>query len=129
MKMRLILVLIAIFVLSIAGRPFAQEKAAAPEKPAVAAPSGAQGDAAKAPEAKAEPAKPKILKYRMGGLVTALDKATGKITIKQESVKRERTAHLVLGKKAAKDLNGVQVGSAVNVWVTGKQITELQKVS
>ena len=121
MKTRLIFVLIWIFVLFAGGDSFSQEKAATPEKPAAA-------EATKPPQAKSEPAEAKILKYRMGGVVTALDKATGKITIKQEGVKRERTVHLVLSREAKKDLDGLQVGSAVNIWVTGNQITAFQEV-
>ncbi len=130
MKMRFVLLISALFVLSLIGRPFAQEKAG-PGTPAVAAPSGAQGEAAKPAETKSEAAKPKmtVVKYRMGGLVTALDNATRKITIKQDSVHRERTVHLTVDKKAAQNLAGIQVGNEVNVWVTGKEITSLQKVS
>jgi Cu/Ag efflux protein CusF len=65
----------------------------------------------------------------MGGLIIALDPAAKKITIKQDKVYRERTVTLTISKKAAKDLAGINVGDEVNVWVTGKVITILQKVS
>lgn len=136
---RLSIVLIGlIFILSMKGLPFAQEKAS-PEKPAVAGreaeatkaeaakPEEAKPEAAKPEEAKKE--KPKIVKYRMGGVVVALDSAARKITIKQDNVYRERKVTLTVSKKAAKDLAGINVGSEVNVWVAGKTITVLQKVS
>ena len=44
-------------------------------------------------------------------------------------MKKERVLKLTVSKKAAKDLTGIKVGDTVNVWVTGKVITALQKVS
>jgi hypothetical protein len=128
-----------IFVLSTTGLAFAQEKAkggkapeatkpAEPAKAAEAAKAEApKPEAAKPQEAKKE--RPKVAKYRMGGLVIALDSAARKITIKQDKVRGERKVTLTVNKKAAKDLAGIKVGDEVNVWVTGKVITELQKVS
>jgi len=128
-----------IFVLSTTGLAFAQEKAKAekppeatnpaePTKPAEAVKTEApKPEAAKPEEVKKE--KPKAVKYRMGGLVVALDSAARKITIKQDKVRGERKVTLTVNKKAAENLAGVKVGDEVNVWVTGKVITELQKVS
>jgi hypothetical protein len=142
---RLSIVLVGlIFVLSMAGLAFAQEKAktgkppeatkpAEPAKPAEAAkaqapkPEVAKPEAAKPEVAKKE--KPRVVKYRMGGLVVALDSGARKITIKQDKVRGERKVILTVNKKAAKDLAGIKVGDEVNVWVTGKVITSLQKVS
>jgi Cu/Ag efflux protein CusF len=87
----------------------------------------AKPEAARPEEGKKET--PKVVKYRMGGLVVALDPAARKITIKQDKVYRERKVTLTVSKKAAKDLAGIKVGDEVNVWVTGKTITALQKVS
>jgi len=142
---RLSIVLVAlIFILSMAGLVFAQEKAktgmppeatkpAEPAKPAEAAnvqapkPEGTKPEAAKPEVTKKE--KPKVVKYRMGGIVVALDSAARKITIKQDKVRGERKVVLAINKKVAKNLAEIKVGDEVNVWVTGKVITSLQKVS
>ena len=137
---RLSIVLVGlIFVLSMAGLAFAQEKAKPAKPPEVTKPAepAKPAEAAKAQAPKPEVAKPevakkkapKVVKYRMGGLVIALDPAAGKITIKQTKVRGERKATLTVSKKIAKDLAGIKVGDEVNVWVTGKVITSLQKVS
>ncbi len=125
---KLVIVLIALIVaVSLSGLAFAQEKAkpgnleiakpAEPAKPAEAAKPEAQKD------------QPKVVKYRAGGLVEALDVEARKITIKQDKVNKERVLKLIVSKKAAKDLAEIKVGDEVNVWVTGKVITALQKVS
>jgi hypothetical protein len=138
MKKLSIVLIGLIIVLSIQGLPLAQEKAS-PEKATVAGkeagateakalkPEEAKPEAAKPEEAKKE--KPQMVRYRMGGLVVALDTPGRKITIKQDKVYRERKVTLTVSKKAAKDLAGINVGSEVNVWVTGKVITALRKVS
>jgi Cu/Ag efflux protein CusF len=64
----------------------------------------------------------------MGGIVVAMDAAAKKITIKQDAVKKQKKVALSVGKKAAKDLAGINVGDEVNVWVTGKTVTTLRKV-
>ncbi len=73
-------------------------------------------------------AAPKMIHYRAGGIVIAKDAAAGKITLKQDQVYRERTLKLLEGPKGAKDLKGLRVGDAVNVWVRGNTITRLFKV-
>jgi len=140
MKKLSIILVGLIFVLSMTGLAFTQEKAkpgkpaeeaAKPAEPAKAAES-AKVQAAKPEVAKLEEATketPKVVKYRMGGLVIALDPAARKITIKQDKVYRERKVILTVSKKVAKILAGISVGDEVNVWVTGKVITALQKVS
>jgi hypothetical protein len=138
MKKLSIILIGTIFVLSTTGLAFAQEKDKPGKPPEVAKPAEASKTQAPKPEvAKPEAAKPeeakketpKVVKYRMGGLVVALDLAARKITIKQDKVYRERKVTLTVSKKAAKDLAGINVGDEVNVWVTGKTITALQKVS
>jgi len=82
-------------------------------------------------EEKAKPAKkgaPKMGEYRAGGLVTAVDVAGKKITIKQDKVKRERMLTLKVSQQAAGDLAGIKVGDEVNVWFTGNTVTTLIKV-
>lgn len=134
MKKLLVVLIGLIFVISMAGSPFAQEKAkpgksseaaksaeaAKPAGPAEA--KGAKPEAAK----KVAPAKP--VKYRMGGIVVGLDTATNTITLQQNSVKAQKKVKLSLSKKAARELSHLKVGDLVNVWVSGKSITALHKV-
>jgi hypothetical protein len=118
-----------IFALSLTGLAFAQEKAK-PAKPAEAAKPAEPPKAAEAakPEVAKKEAAPKPAMYRMGGVVVALDTAAKKITIKQDGVKKQKKVALSVGKKAAKDLAGINVGDGVNVWVSGKTVTNLKKV-
>jgi hypothetical protein len=136
MKKFLVLLIGLIFALSLTGLAFAQAKAEKPAKPAEAAKPAEPAkpaevakpaEPAKPAEAKKE-APPKPVMYRMGGLVTMVDVAGKKITIAQNAVKQQRKVTLAVGKAAAKDLAGVNVGDAVNVWVTGKTVTSLIKV-
>jgi hypothetical protein len=133
---RIIVVLVGfIFAISLTGAALAQEKAkpAEPAKPAESAKPAepakpqekAKTEAAK-PEAKKEA--PKVVKFRAGGIVQAVDVKAKKITIKQDRVKKERVLKLTVGKKAAQDLAGIQAGDGVNVSVTGNTVTELVKV-
>lgn len=114
MKRLAIFLIGMIFAFSLTGLSFAQEKARSEEaaKPAKAAKKRAS----------------KMGELRAGGLVTALDVAGRKITIKQDKVKRERKLTLTVSQKAAKDLAEVKVGDEVNVWFTGNTVTALTKV-
>jgi len=143
---KLSIVLISLIVaLAVAGLAFAQAKGkpaepaktAEPAKPAEAAkPEEAKKEAAVEPAKPAEPAKPeeakkeapKVVKYRIGGEVVALDAAARKITIKQDAVKKHKKITLTVGKKRAKDLAGISVGDVVNAWVTNKSITKITKI-
>ena len=125
-----------IFALSLTGMALAQEKAkpAAPAEPSAAKPAEVKPEAAPAakeeakPEAKKEVKKAAPVKYRMGGIVTAVDPASRKITIKQDRVKKGRTVKLTVSKKAAKELSGINNGDAVNAWVSGNTVTTLTKI-
>ncbi len=136
MKKASVILIGLVFALSLVGAAFAQEKAkpaAEPAKPAEPAKTEAAkpGEAAKPEAAKPAEAKkeaPKVVKYRAGGIVQAVDVKAKKITIKQERVKKERVLKLNVGKKAAKELGSIKVGDEVNVWVTGNTVTELVKV-
>jgi Cu/Ag efflux protein CusF len=144
MKKLAIVLIGIIFALSLTGIGFAQQKAkpekpaeavkpSEPAKPAEPAKAGeAKPEAAKAEVAKPEEAKkeapPKPVVYRMGGSVVAIDAAAKKVTIKQDAVKKQKKVTLSVGKKAAKDLAGINVGDVVNVWVTDKTITSITKI-
>ncbi len=103
----------------------AQEKKSA--EPAKAAGPGQPAETGKPAEVKKE-APPKPVIYRIGGIVVALDKVINKITIKQDSVKKQRKLALTVGKKAAKNMEEIKVGDAVNVWITDKTVTSITKV-
>jgi len=123
MKKLAIVLIGLIFAFSLTSIGFAQQKAE-PGKPAgVAKPS----EPAK-PEAAKKEAPPKPVVYRMGGSVVSIDAAAKKVTIKQDSVKKQKKVTLSVGKEAAKDLAGINVGDVVDVWVTGKTITSITKI-
>ena len=139
---RLLITLIGIIValsLTSSGLALAQEKGK-PEKAveavkatekakAVEAPKTEAGKPGMArPEASKEEAVTRAPEYRIGGLVTAVDAAAGKITIAQHQVKRERKVTLEVGKKFAKELADIKVDDAINVWVAGNKVTNLTKI-
>jgi hypothetical protein len=64
----------------------------------------------------------------MGGIITHLDPATGKISIQQLKVKRERTVTLNLDKEGTEKISAFRKGDAVNVWVKGNTLTEIVKI-
>jgi Cu/Ag efflux protein CusF len=112
-----------IFVFSMTGLSIAQEKAKPEKAPEAVKPEAAKQEVAKK-ETSAEP-----MEYRVGGVITNISAAGKQITIKQQQVKRERVVTLMISGKTAKDLSNLKVGDSVNVWVKGKRITALQKVS
>ena len=138
MKKLFIVLIGLIFVFSVTGLSIAQEKAKPGKAPEAAKPEAAKPEAPKPEAAKPEPAKKEVAKkeasaepveYRVGGVITNINAREKQITIKQHQVKRERTVTLVMSGKTAKDLSNLKVGDSVNVWVKGKRITALQKVS
>jgi Cu/Ag efflux protein CusF len=128
MKKGFILLVGIIFVFSLPGWAFAQEKMKSGIKPEEAKSAEPSKPEATNPEAaqKAPPAEP--AKYRMGGIITAIDSSAKKITIQQNQLKRERTVTLIMGKEVVKELPDLKVGEAVNVWVIGRTITTLNKI-
>ena len=77
-------------------------------------------------EEKQVPAKPEIV--RMGGLVTAVDAKADTLSIHQETVHHDRMMKLKVSEKAGKELSNLKPGDLVNVWVSGKTATALNKV-
>jgi len=140
MKKWIILVIGLVITLSFAGVTFAQEKAKAPKpeaakpepaKPEAPKPEVAKPEAPKPEEKKAEVKKeppPKPVVYRMGGVVVSVDSKANKLTVQQQSVKKQKKVTLAVSKKMAKTLADLQPGDAVNLTVTGNQVTELVKV-
>ncbi len=129
MKNVSLLIFLLLFLLSSTGLTLAQEKAKM-EKPAETAKAGEPAKPAEAakPEAVKKEAPPPPMEYRMGGIITAIDPSAKKITLHQSQVKRERTVTLNLGKETLEKSPGMEVGDAVNAWVTGKTVTRLEKV-
>ena len=66
--------------------------------------------------------------YRMGGVIIDIDPARGKISIRQQKVKRERIVTLNLDKEGNEKIPAFRKGDAVNVWVKGNNISEIQKI-
>ena len=129
MKKLAILVIGLLVALSMTGLCFAQAKPEA-AKPEAAKPEAVKPEAPKAVEKKPEVKKeapPKPVMYRMGGIVVAVDTKVNKLTVQQNAVKKQRKVTLAVSKKAAKNLADLRAGDAVNIWVTGGQITELNK--
>ena len=130
------IIVIGLFIaLSFAGVSLAQEKAktAKPEaaKPEAPKPEAAKPAAPKPEEKKAEPKKeapPKPVVYRMGGVVVSVDAKANKVTVQQNSVKKQKKVTLAVSKKAAKNLADLRAGDAVNITVTGSQISEIAKI-
>lgn len=130
------IIVIGLFIaLSFASVSLAQEKAKAakPEaaKPEAPKPEAAKPAAPKPEEKKAEPKKeapPKPVVYRMGGVVVSVDAKANKVTVQQNSVKKQKKVTLAVSKKAAKNLADLRAGDAVNITVTGSQITEIGKI-
>ncbi len=67
--------------------------------------------------------------WRMGGIVSGIDDQNHTISIHQESVHHNWVKQWKLSDGAARELSNVQPGDAVNVWGTGKTVTEIDKVS
>jgi len=66
--------------------------------------------------------------YRMGGIIIDSDPARGKISIRQQKVKRERIVILNLDKEGNEKISAFRKGDAVNVWVKGNTISEIQRI-
>jgi hypothetical protein len=65
----------------------------------------------------------------MGGEVTAVDLRTKTLSIHQETVHHDRVMKMKVDEKGYMQLKSIQPGDLVNVWVSGRKITGLQKVS
>ena len=103
---------VVVFFMGTSGGAFAQEKA----KAETAKQSSAPAAPVHSPE------------YRMGGVIIHIDPAKGKISIQQQKVKRENTVTLNLGKEGTEKISAFRKGDAVNVWVKGNTVTEIEKI-
>ncbi len=122
-----IVVLFAIFV---SGLGFAQEKAKQEQPAAVINPASEKSAEMAKPEGemreKQASAQPEIV--RMGGLVTEVDLQRDTLSLHQETVHHDRVMKLKVSETAAKELSNLKPGDLVNVWVTGRMVTALNKV-
>jgi len=64
----------------------------------------------------------------MGGIIKEIDLGAGKAVIQQQKVKRERTVTLRLEKKMIEKASVFVKGDAVNVWVKGNTVFEIEKI-
>ena len=136
MKKLFILWMVPILALSLTGLAWAQEKARNEE------PSGLRKPAM---EKSAEIAKPGETKTqekaegqhvstepsirRMGGVVTAVDPQSRTISIHQETVHHDWVMQFRVNGEVAKELSNIKPGDVVNIWVNGKVVTAVNKVS
>lgn len=66
--------------------------------------------------------------FRMGGIIIDIDLAKSKISIQQHKVKRERIVTLNLDQRVVENAAAFSKGDAVNVWVKGNSVTEVEKI-
>lgn len=112
MKKTAILVVLVVFFIGTSVGAFAQGKA----KPE----TGKQPSPPSAPVYSSE--------YRMGGIIIHIDPDMGKISIQQQKARRERTVTLHLDKEGTEKISAFRKGDAVNVWVKGNTVTEIEKI-
>ena len=67
--------------------------------------------------------------FRMGGIIIDIDLARRKISIQQNKIKREGAVTLNLDKGVSEKTAAFGKGDAVNVWVRGNTVTEIEKIS
>ncbi len=120
MKNEFIVLVGLILVFLLTSLTAAQEK---PKSAVAGKPEAAKQEVVK----KEAPAKP--VEYRIGGIIKDINPAQRKITIKQSQVKKERISTYTWSQETDKELSNLKVGDAVNIWVKGKEVTSLRKVS
>jgi Cu/Ag efflux protein CusF len=122
--------IVVALAISLTGLTLAQEKATQEQPAAVSNPAGEKSAEMAKPEGKTEEkqalAQPEIV--RMGGVVTSVDPKADTLSIHQETVHHDRVMELKVSEKAAKELSDLKPGDPVNVWVTGKTVTALNRV-
>ena len=122
-----IAVLLAVYLPALS---FAQEKAKQEQPTAISNPAGEKSaEMAKAEgkiEEKQASAEPEIM--RMGGLVTEVDPQRGTLSVHQETIHHDRVMNLKVSEKVAKELSNLKPGDVVNLWVTGRTVTALNKI-
>jgi hypothetical protein len=111
MKQAAILMFVSVFFIGMSEGVFAQEKVR---------PDSKESSPLSAPVY--------IEEYRMGGIITNIDPTTGKITIKQRKINRDKTVTLNLGIGGNDKISAFCKGDAVNVWVKGKTVTKIEKI-
>jgi hypothetical protein len=123
MKKLFIVLMAPVLALSLSGLVWAQEKAPKEEPAGLSKPAIEKS----AEIAKLVSAKPHI--WRMGGLVVALDLKSDIISIHQETVHHNRVMKLRVDEKVVKELSNIKPGDLVDVWVSGRVVRAMTKVS
>ena len=122
--------IVVLLAVSLSGLSFAQEKAKEEQPAAVSNPAGEKSTEMAKPEGKMEEkqasAQSEIV--RMGGLVTEVDLQSDTLSLHQATVHHDRVMKLKVSDKVAKELSNLKPGDLVNVWVTGKTVSTLNKV-
>jgi len=136
MKKLFTILLACIFAASLVGTGMAQEKAKkeeptpavkpAAEKPAEAVKAKEPQEKAKAEEQKMAAPKPMI--WRAGGVVNAFDPKTKTLAVHQVNLHHDRVLKLKVGEKAMKGISELKPGDLVNIWITDRMVTALDKV-
>ena len=136
MKKLFTILLACIFAASLVGTGMAQEKAKkeepapaikpAAEKPAEAAKTTEPQEKAKAEEKKMTAPKP--IFWRAGGVVNAFDPKTKTLAVHQVNLHHDRVLKLKVGEKAMKGISELKPGDLVNIWITDRMVTALDKV-
>jgi len=136
MKKLFTILLACIFAASLVGTGMAQEKAKkeepapavkpAAEKPAEAVKAKEPQEKAKAEEQKMAAPKPMI--WRAGGVVNAFDPKTKTLAVHQVNLHHDRVLKLKVGEKAMKGISELKPGDLVNIWITDRMVTALNKV-
>ena len=122
--------IVALLAVSLPALSFSQEKAKQEQPTAISNPAGEKSaEMAKAEgkmEEKQASAQPEIV--RMGGLVTEVDPQRDTLSVHQETIHHDRVMKLKVSEEVAKELLNLKPGDLVNVWVTGRTVTALDKV-
>ena len=122
--------IVALLAVSLPALGFAQEKAKQKQPTAISNPAGEKSAEMAKSEGKMREkqasAQPEIV--RMGGLVTEVNPQRGTLSVHQETIHHNRVMNLKVSEKVAKELSNLKPGDVVNLWVTGRTVTALNKI-
>ena len=111
MRPAAILIFVSFFFVGMSEGAFAQEKARSDTKQS--SPPSVPADTEE---------------YRMGGIITNIDPAAGRISILQRKISRDIAVTLNYGEGENDKISAFRIGDAVNVWVKGKTVTKIDKI-
>ncbi|MCX5919500.1 MAG: hypothetical protein NTX30_22860 [Deltaproteobacteria bacterium] len=73
-------------------------------------------------------AAPKPMIWRAGGVVNAFDPKTKTLAVHQVNLHHDRVLTLKVGEKEMKGISELKPGDLVNIWITDRMVTALNKV-